>query len=265
MTSVIKSTPKDVFRQLLVLVATPLIWLFSSLGIFLRSARSPSEFSDLSVNWLVPETFAFSIWGPIFLGIMGYGIIQMRPSNKARPLYRESGWWMAAGLWGVASWGLITAYVPDHLVEVFASLVFIPSVIALVTGMMKLWSGRSAMTSLEKWLVLTPVSLIAGWCSIAFFVGLNGVIWKFVEPLGWNIRATALSVLGPALWWAIYVLRHGAMNKIYAIPIVWGLGFLALRHFGQGGDIYIATTAIFGIIAVIMSASIRGKTSPKIW
>ena len=145
-----------------------------------------------------------------------------------------------------------------------ASLIFIPTVIALVIGMIKLWRGRNALSRLEKWLVLTPISLIAGWCSIAFFVGLNGVIWKYTEPLGWNITATALSVLGPALWWVIYVLRHGALNKIYAVPIIWGLGFLANRHLDQGGDVYIGGAAIIGILAVILAASIRGKTSPEI-
>ena len=121
------------------------------------------------------------------------------------------------------------------------------------------------IATLEKWLVLTPISLIAGWCSIAVFVGLNGVIWKYAEPLGWNITATALSVLGPALWWAIYVLRHGALNKIYAVPIIWGLSFLALRHFGEGGDSYIGGAASIGILAIILAACLRGKTSSEIW
>jgi hypothetical protein len=256
--------PSDMFRQLSILLAAPAIWLFSSLGFFIPAARSPKDFSDLSVNWLVPQTFAFSIWGPIFLGILAYAVIQMLPRNKARSLYRESGRWISAGLWGVAAWGLITAFVPDNYVQVLASLIFIPTVGALVIGMIKLWRGREELTLLEKWLVLTPVSLIAGWCSIAVFVGMNGIIWTFVQPLGWNITATALSVLGLALWWAIYVLRHGAFNKIYAVPILWGLGFLALRHFAEGGNQYIGAAAIIGIIAVSLAASIRGKTSPDI-
>ena len=259
------SRPNDIFRQVIILIATPLIWVFSSLGVFLEGARSPSEFSDLTVNWLVPETIAFSIWGPIFIGIIAYGIIQALPANRARQVYRDSGWWIAAGLWGVASWGLVTAYIPDNNVEVLASLVFAPTMIFLVIGMIKLWRGRGTLTTAEKWLVLAPISLIAGWCSIAIFVGLNGLVWKFVEPLGWNITATALSVLGLALWWGIYILRHGALNKIYAFPIVWGLGFLALRQSSEGGDVYIGVTAIIGIAAILLAASLRGKTSSKIW
>ena len=113
------------------------------------------------------------------------------------------------------------------------------------------------MCTLEKWCVLTPVSLIAGWCSIAFFVGLNGLVWKFAGPLGWNITGTSLSVLGIALWWAIYILRQGALNKIYAFPIIWGLGFLVLRHSSQGGDPYIGAAAFIGIVAVILAAVLR--------
>ena len=258
------SGASDILRQLLILLATPLIWIFSSLGLFLDNARSPSGFSDMTENVLVPQTTAFSIWLPIFIGILAFGVIQALPSNRTRDVYRQSGWWIAAGLWGVASWGLVTAFVPDAAVELLATVVFIPTMVCLVIGMIKLWRGRDTLNSLEKWGVLTPVSLIAGWCSIAVFVGLNGLVWKFVEPLGWNITASALSVLGLALWWAIYILRHGAMNKIYAFPIVWGLGFLALRHFGADTETYIGTAAVISILAVILASSLRGRTSTKI-
>jgi len=263
MTNQNSSRSSDLFRQILILLATPLIWVFSSLGLFLDSARSPSEFSDLSENLLVPQTFAFSIWLPIFLGVMAFGVIQAFPSNRARDVYRKSGVWVAAGLWGVAAWGLITAFVPDAAVELLASLIFIPTMVCLVIGMIQLWRGRDTLSILEKWLALAPVSLIAGWCSIAVFVGLNGLLWKYVGPLEWNIVASALSILGLALWWAIYILRHGAMNKIYAFPIIWGLGFLALRHLRAGGEIYIGAIALLGVLAVVMAALIPGKTSRK--
>jgi len=254
----------DILRQFLILIATPLIWVFSSLGIFMEGARSPSDFSNLTVNLLVPQTFAFSIWLPIFIGIFAFGVIQALPKNRGRDVYRKAGWWIALGLWGVAFWGLLTAYVPDNMVEGLATLLFLPTMVCLVIGMRKLWQGRQALNRAEKLLVLTPISLIAGWCSIAVFVGLNGLVWKFVEPLGWNITATALSVLGLALWWAIFVLRRIAMNKIYAFPIIWGLGFLALRHISDNGEIYISAGALIGIIAIVLAASLPGRTSLKV-
>lgn len=254
----------DILRQAAILIASPVIWVFSSLGIFLDNARSPSDFSDLTENILVPQTTAFSIWLPIFVGIMAYGVIQALPTNRSRNIYRRSGWWVAAGLWGVAAWGLVTAYAPDNSVEALATLIFIPTMVCLVIGMIKVWRGRDSLSTLEKWLVLTPISLIAGWCSIAVFVGMNGYLWSLVEPYGWNMTATALSVLGLALWWGIYILRHRAMNKIYAFPIIWGLGFLALRHLTDGGDLYIGLAAVIGIIMVILAAVVPSKTNQAV-
>lgn len=250
----------DILRQIAIFIATPLIWVFSSLGIFLNTARSPSAFSDLTENILVPQTTAFSIWLPIFIGIMAYGIVQLLPTNRRRDVFQKSGWWIAAGLWGVAAWGLATAFVPDNVVEAIATVIFIPTMVCLVVGMIKIWNRRNGFNTLEKWLVLVPISLIAGWCSIAVFVGLNGLIWSYVEPLGWNMTATGLSVLGLALWWGIYILRHGATNKVYAFPIVWGLGFLALRHLSANGDMMIGLIAVIGIIAITLAASLPKRT-----
>jgi hypothetical protein len=259
MSSAKKSEKIDILRQVLVLIVSPLIWVFSSLGIFMNGARSPKAFSDLTENLLVPQSIAFSIWLPIFLGIMAYGIVQAFRSNRSRAVFRESGWWMAAGLWGVALWGLVTAFASDKLVEILASLIFVPTMICLVVAMVKTWNRRDSLCKIEKWLVLVPISLIAGWCSIAVFVGLNGLVWKMMQGLAWSITGPALAVLGAALTWIIYVLRRQAQNRIYTIPIVWGLGFLALRSFVQTEAVWIGLAAIAGIIAVSLAAFIPTK------
>lgn len=247
----------DISRQLANLLAAPLIWICSSLGFFIQSARNPSDFSDLSENLLVPQTFAFSIWFPIFLGIFAYAIFQAIPANRSRAIFRETGWWVAAGLWGIVTWGIVTAFVPDRFVERLATLVFIPSMCALVVAMARLSKRSISLSKAEFWFMLIPISLIAGWCSIAVFVGLNGLIWSYVEAWGWSAVGTTLSVLGLTLWWVIYVLRQQANNKIYAFPIIWGLGFLAIRHFDQDGSIWITYAAVIGIIAVALACTIK--------
>ena len=239
------------------LLAAPLIWLASSLGLMIQSARSPSDFSDLSDNILVPQTFAFSIWFPIFIGILAYGVIQALPSNRTRAVFRQTGWWVAAGLWGIVGWGLATSFLSDSVVELAASLIFIPSMFVLVVAMVRFSRLRQSLDAIEQWLVLAPVSLIAGWCSLAVFVGLNGLIWGWVKTLDWNQIGTALSVLTLALGWVIAVLRRGAQNRIYAFPVLWGLGFLALRHFSEGGSGLIGTVSVVGIFSIIAAATYR--------
>lgn len=253
------SSTQDGLRQAANLIAAPLIWLASSLGLFLDGARSPSEFSDLSENILVPQTFAFSIWLPIFLGVFAYGVIQALRSNRSRVVFRETGWWVAAGLWGIVAWGLATSYMPGNLVEAAASLIFLPTMVVLVIAMVKFSKRYDSFDKMEHWLVLAPISLLAGWCSIAVFVGLNGLIWSWVEPHGWSLIGTALSVLSIALGWVIIVLRRGARNRIYAIPVIWGLSFLALRHFGEGGIVLLGGAAIGGIILIALACTFKVK------
>jgi len=178
-------------------------------------------------------------------------------ANRTRAIFRETGWWIAAGLWGIVAWGLVTAFLPEKIVEVSASLIFIPSMVALVVAMVKMTQRRQSLDGIETWLALAPISLIAGWCSIAVFVGLNGLIWGWVESLGWSQFGTALSVLSIALGWAVIVLRRGALNRIYAFPIIWGLGFLALRHFSVGGNVLIGLVSLGGIFAVVLAAMLK--------
>jgi len=247
----------DLWRQLAILLAAPLIWLASSLWLFLDFARNQSEFSDLSLNLLVPQTFAFAIWFPIFLGIIAYGCLQALRVNRSRDVFRQSGWWIAAGLWGIIAWGLTTAFAPDSSVEMLASLIFLPTMVALVIGMTKIHQTRHNLDALERALILWPISLIAGWCSLAFFVGLNGVVWSYVEPLGWDSVWTALGILILALIWTGNILIRGAINPVFGLPVIWGLAFLVLRHMSTGGTREIAYIALIGI-TVIASFSIRG-------
>lgn len=255
------SMPQDYLRQGANLLAAPLIWICSSLGFSLEGARSPSEFSDLSENLLVPQPLAFSIWFPIFIGIFIYAGLQALKTNRTRPVYRKSGWWVASGLWGIATWGLATAFLPNDYVELIASLIFIPTMCALVWAMVLVMQQRQNLTRLETLFLLSPISFIAGWCSIAVFVGLNGLVWSMVQPWGWSAVGTAISILSLALWWIIYVLRQGATNKIYAIPIIWGLGFLALRHLEPNGSISIASISIIGIFAVFLACTVKPRAS----
>ena len=146
------------------------------------------------------------------------------------------------------AWGLITAFAPDSSVETLASMIFLPTMIALVIGMTRLHQNRHKLDPIERALILWPISFIAGWCSLAFFVGLNGLVWSFVETLGWNSVWTALAVLSLALTWIIMVVKTCGSNSAYLFPAIWGLFFLTLRHLADGGNDLLAILSIGGII-----------------
>lgn len=258
----IRTTPRDYLRQSLNLIFAPIMWLSSSLGFFVAGARDPSGLSELTYNPLVPLGPAFSIWFPIFVGCAAYAVVQALPRNRGRSVYRAIGWWTAIGFILINLWGVATSLLDDRIVEIAGTLIFLPAMLALVIAMVKVSRRREALSRVEKWIVLTPIALIAGWCSLAVFVGTNAVAWNMVEPLGWSLVGTSISVLAIGLGWVVCVLQRGAQSRLYAFPIVWGLAFLAAKRLlVEGTEPAIGWVAILGILIVILATLWRPRAS----
>jgi len=109
----------DRLRQIVNLVGAPLMWVLSTLSFFDPNARSPEGLSEINESQLVPLGFAFSIWFPIFVGCIAYGVIQALGTNKTRDIFRQLGPWTAAGFILICVWSLISAYAPQNLAQLF--------------------------------------------------------------------------------------------------------------------------------------------------
>lgn len=236
------------------LLLAPLMWILSSVNFVVPSARSAKDFSDMSDNLLVPFGAAFSIWLPIFVGCIAYGIVQWRASNRARDVFRSSSGWTAAGFAGVCGWALISAFVPDSLVQWGTALIFVPTMLCLVKAMTVIHARKTELTGAERIMVHLPISLIAGWTSIAVFLNWMPIAADALSG-GLSLQTASLIVLAFALIWALFVLRRKARNLAYAFPIIWGLAFLAVRHIGQeDGTTLIGGAAIFGAAVIALAA-----------
>lgn len=241
-------------RQTANLILAPAMWVTSSLGFFTTSARTAAEFSDLSDNLLVPFSAAFSIWFPIFVGCIAYGIVQALPQNRNMEVFRQSGWWTAGGFALICGWALITAYVPLSVVQWGTALIFIPAVAALVVGAIRLSTFRASLTSLWFWTAYIPISLIAGWCSIAVFLNWTPIAYDLFANGEANILSSIL-MLAAALGFIIATRRKMPRNLAYLFPPVWGLGFLAFRHIGlESATPEIGWAAILGMGLLVLTA-----------
>ncbi|WP_409432572.1 hypothetical protein ACJ3XI_10230 [Litorimonas sp. RW-G-Af-16] len=203
----------------------------------------------MSENILVPFGVAFAIWLPIFVGCIAYGVLQFFRANRTREIFRQSGWWTAAGFAGVCGWALISAFAPAEFVQWGTALIFVPTMLCLVKAMLILSRGRGSLCKIERFLVKLPIALIAGWTSIAVFLNwtpiLDNAIGGVTPPL-----LPSFIMLGLALLWAaVNIYKSG--SRAYAFPILWGLSFLAVRHFTDGGTIVIAYGALIGIVILL--------------
>ena len=246
------SNTHDVSRQWLNLVSAPAMWILSTLPQIMDWGRSAKEFSDANNSLLVPYGLAFSIWFPIFVGCIGYALLQAMKTKRTRSIFRNSGWWTGIGFTGVCIWALFSGWGSPMIARWGTALIFVPTVYCFVKAMLILTREKHALDKMERLWVWAPISLIAGWTSIAIFLNWTPiVVGGFVTSV--PDIAPNLLMLTAALVWAVCVTRRSKGNAIYAFPIIWGLGWMAFKALTQNPTsdaIGIAALIGFGIVSI---------------
>jgi len=250
----------DYLRQSANLILAPAMWVLSSIGFIVDGVRTASEFSDMSDNLLVPAGPAFSIWFPIFVLCIGYGVLQALPRNRTHSAFRAAGWWSALGFAGVCGWALITAYAPDSAVQWASALIFIPAVAALIIAMLKMTARIGDLGAIEWIFSWLPISLIAGWCSLAIFLNWTPIAYDAFANGDADV-VSSLLILAAALGLIIGVCRMARCNWAYVFPAIWGLAWLAGRHLGGPDVPMIGWFALAGIMLLIASALLKPRVS----
>src|SRR5512139_394466 len=103
--------PADRLRQAVVTAAEVFCVLGTLVGVGVlgtRVAESSGGALAADATLLAPATPAFSIWTPIYLGLLGYTIWQWLPGQAAAPRHRAVGWLVAASMVLNAGWLLVT-------------------------------------------------------------------------------------------------------------------------------------------------------------
>ena len=246
-------------RSVLNLVLPPLMWILSSIGFMMPNTRTAADFSDMSDNLLVPLGPAFSIWFPIFVGCIAYGIVQFRAANRDKAVYRDVGWWTAAGFFFICLWSLIVAFAPAQMVQWGTALVFIPAVAALILAVIRFAPHLNALSGGERLMTWVPISLIAGWCSLAVFLNWTPIAYEAFAGSEASVTSSLL-ILAAALGLIIWACRKALNNKVYVVPAVWGLSWLAARHLYADMDApIIGWAALVGIVLLIASALLHPR------
>jgi len=255
---------QDFSRQWLNLIAAPAMWVLSTLPQMTNWGRTAKEFSDANNSLLVPYGIAFSIWLPIFIGCIGYAILQALKTNRSRDIFRKTGWWTGAGFTGVCIWALFSGWGSPMMARWGTSLIFIPTVYCFVKAMLILTRGKDALDKTERLWIWAPISLIAGWTSIAIFLNWTPIV---VGGFGTSVPDIVpnLLMLSAALIWALFITLRSGGNILYAFPIMWGLGWLAYKALNQTlGLNLIGIGALIGFGAVSSAAYFSKQRPTKI-
>jgi len=211
---------------LLLSIAMPVVAWLSQAGHF---GPDNGAISDQYPTLLLAAGYAFAIWGLIFLLDLGYGLWQASGARRADPTLQQVAPWTAAGFALTAAWmplfsqGLFWLC----LLVIFAALACLARAALLLS--------RDPQQLHGQWLwAWTPISLHAGWLSLAAFLNLAQVIVAYrllptTHMLGWSLVLLALAAL------LLLTLNQRMRGNIdYVLAAVWGLVAVYIKQSGWG-------------------------------
>lgn len=206
---------------------------------------------------ITPANYAFAIWGLIYLGLIAYGIYQLRPAQYRHPTIRR------------VDMLLIMACVAQIIwVYLFTLRLFWLSVVAmlaillpLIAAYLQLGIGRVRASREQKWLVQVPFSIYLGWISVATIVNVASALYSS----GWQGAGlgaggwTAIMLLIGAVIAAIVVVQRA--DVAFTLVFIWAYGAIAVRQAGTPTIWITAVGAAIGLALLLVVSRIKRSRS----
>ena len=227
------------------------------------NGKTPGEISDTFSNLFVPAGITFSIWGVIYLFLLGFVIYQAKDLFKSTP--DATPWFSKIGplflLTCAANIGWIFAWHYNY-VEVSVG-VMVTFLILLITIYQRLGIGRGAVSSGVKWLVHTPFSIYLGWITVATIANVTALL----VSIGWDGFGISEVFWTVGMIFIATLIGQKMLNSrgdvAYALVLIWAFAGIILKQRGIEQNIVIA--AGIGIVLILLSLvpslirTVRGK------
>lgn len=240
---------------LLMSLAMPVVAWFSNNGVF---GPTNGELSNRYPTLLVAAGYAFAIWGLIFLLDVLFGLWQ-RSSRR-----RDDGAIARIRMPAAMGFALTALWMPVFSSQLFwlALVIIWAALLCLLLCALVLSQDPNPEPG-QRWLAWLPLSLHAGWLSLAAFLNTAQVIVAYRilpvdDQLAWSL---ALWALAGGLLLALNQRLRG--NLAFVAAALWALAAVYVKQSAsamQGSDVS-AWTAL-GIGAVLAAHTLRLRMRP---
>jgi hypothetical protein len=225
------------------------------------NGQTTGEISDRFQVYFVPAGYVFSIWGLIYLALLGFVIYQWLPAQRHNPLIQRIGWLFVLSCAGNVAW--VFAW---HWEFFGLSLLMMLVMLATLAGIyLRLDIGREAVGPGDRLGVHLPFSLYLGWITVATIANTTTVL-DYIQWGRWGLTAEAwmlvMLTVTVALTGLIAWLRR---DRVYLLVIVWALAGIAVKH----GEVSIVAnaawlaTAAVGTLVLLLTLGWRRSSSPE--
>lgn len=189
--------------------------------------NSVGSLSDQYSNFFTPSGYAFSIWGLIYIALVVNAVYLLQSAfkkgetefiNTVSPLLilANIGNAMWIWLWLIEKTGL-------------SVIVMLIILITLLTAVIRLKVGMSKPTAAFKRCVWWPLSLYAGWITVATVANISAYLAKINWQQGINEVNWAIAMIIIAtLVYAFVLIKRNLIT--FALVGVWAILAIALKH-----------------------------------
>jgi hypothetical protein len=198
---------------------------------------------------ITPANYAFAIWGLIYVGLIAYGVYQLRPAQRQDPDIQTVNRWLIVACVAQMIWiGLFT--LKYFTLSIPAMLVILGSLIACYQA---LKVGQPARRD-RRWYANYPFSIYLGWIAVATVVNIASALYA----ADWSGLG-----LSDGLWTQLMIVVSGVIAVLviwtrrdiaFTLVFCWAYGAIAVRHSDSMG---IAGTAIVTAIVLLSCLVLR--------
>ncbi len=188
-----------------------------------------AELSDSYPNYFVPAGYVFSIWGVIYLLLLGFTVRQLRRGGADADALRKIGWlFMMSNVFNVV-WIFLW-----HWRHVALSLVAMLGLLASLIGIyLRLDIGRAQVSRDQRIYYHLPFSVYLGWITVAPIAN----VVAFLVSSGWESYGTT------AAYWTVLVIAVAVALTLvnlwtrgdvaYSLVIVWALSGIVYKQMAE--------------------------------
>ena len=206
--------------------------------------------SDRYFNYFTPAEYAFSIWGIIYLGLLGFVFYTWNNGKKdlsASTVLSRIGWWFVLSCLANSLW--VGAWLYDYIglsVVVMGFLLFCLVKIIINTRM-----ELDAHPLKEYLFVYWPFALYSGWITVALIANISAYLTK-ISWQGWGISTHTWAIIMICVAGLVNIIMVYVRNlREFATVGIWALFAISIsnnRH-PDGKNIVYACYAVIFIIA----------------
>ncbi|MDH5835110.1 hypothetical protein [Luteimonas kalidii] len=248
---------------LLTALAMPIVAWLSNTGTF---GPDNGTVSDRYPTLLVAAGYAFSIWGLIFLLDLAYAGWQATGQRRADATLARIAPWAAAGF------ALTTLWMPLFSNQWFwACLLVIFGAMACLVRCALLLSRDATPAPGQRLWAWLPLSLHAGWLTLAAFLNLAQVIVAYAllpvgDQLPWSLALFAVAAA------VLLVLNHRMRgNLAYVAAALWALAAVYVKQSGHdlagagtAAWVALAIAALLAVQTLVLRSGARGRGTPHV-